>query len=110
MDRLRAKSVALTRYLIGLADAWLRRSASRSPRRATDAARRARHPAPPRALAAQPGADPGGGDRRLPHARPAPARPGAVYTSFADVWDAWTGCAGSLADQAYQDLPRAAPR
>ena len=77
MGRLRAKGTALTGYLISLADQWLAPHgfAIATPR---DGAHRGSHvsPAPPGSLADQPGTDPGGGDRRLPHTGPAPARAG----------------------------------
>ena len=68
-ERLRAKGVALTSYLIDLADEWLAPHgfAARLPARRRPA-RRPRHAQPPGRLADQPGADPAGviGDYRTP--------------------------------------------
>ena len=80
MDRLRAKSLALTGYLIGLADEWLTSLdfALASPR---EDDRRGGHVTlrHPEALRISQALIRREGGRRLPDARPAPARPGADH-------------------------------
>jgi kynureninase len=106
IGRLRAKGVALTRYLIGLADAWLAPCgiAVASPRQD---ARRGAHVtlAHPEAWRISQALTREGvlGDYRTPdrlRLGPAP-----VFTRFADVWDALDILLRIMADQAYQDLP-----
>ena len=112
MDRLRAKSLALTGYLIGLADEWLAPLGLRPGLTARGRpARRARHAAPPRGAADQPGADPREGGRRLPDARPAAARPGADHHQLhRRVGRPWTGCAGSRRTRPTTICPPSCPR
>ncbi len=108
IGRLRAKGVALTGYLIGLADAWLARYgvAVASPR--PDARRGAHvtlgHPEAWRISQAliREGVI---GDYRTPdrlRLGPAP-----VTTRFADVWDALDIMRRIMADKAYRDIPAA---
>jgi kynureninase len=106
IGRLRAKAVALTGYLIGLADAWLAPYgiAVASPRQA---ARRGAHVtlAHPEAWRISQALIHEGviGDYRTPgrlRLGPAP-----VFTRFADVWDALDILRQIMADQAYQDFP-----
>jgi kynureninase len=108
IGRLRAKGVALTGYLIGLADAWLAPYgiAVASPRQDT---RRGAHVtlAHPEAWRISQALIREGviGDYRTPgrlRLGPAP-----VFTRFADVWDALDILRQIMADQAYQDLPAA---
>jgi kynureninase len=106
IGRLRAKAVALTRYLIGLADAWLADYGVTvaSPRQ--DGRRGAHvtlaHPEAWRisqALIRQKVI----GDYRTPdrlRLGPVPA-----FTRFTDVWDALDIMRRILADQAYLDVP-----
>jgi kynureninase len=106
MDRLRAKSVELTGYLIGLADEWLTPHgfALASPR--ADARRAGhvsfRHPEAYRmsqALIREKVI----GDYRTPdRLRLCPA---PITTSFADVWDAMDRLRQLAADKSYDDLP-----
>lgn len=106
IERLRAKSTALTGYLIGLADDWLvpHGFTLASPR---DDARRGghvtlRHPEASRisrALAAEKVL----GDYRTPdRLRLAPV---PITTSFTDVWDALGKLRQIAADKSYVDLP-----
>jgi kynureninase len=105
MDRLRAKSVALTSYLIGLADEWLTPHgfALASPR--ADARRAGhvsfQHPEAFRisqALIREKII----GDYRTPdRLRLCPA---PIFTSFADVWDALDRLRQLAADKSYDDL------
>jgi kynureninase len=106
IDRLRAKSTALTSYLIDLADEWLTPLdfALASPR---DAGRRGghvtlRHPEAARisqALIREKVI----GDYRTPdRLRLCPA---PITTSFGDVWDALDKLRQIAADKSYYDLP-----
>jgi kynureninase len=104
--RLRAKGVALTGYLIGLADSWLAPHgiAVASPRQD---ARRGAHVtlAHPEAWRISQALIREGvvGDYRAPdrlRLGPAP-----LYTRFADVWDALDILRQVMADKAYEDLP-----
>jgi kynureninase len=106
MERLRAKSTALTSYLIGLADEWLTPYgfALASPRAA---ARRGghvslRHPEAARicqALALEKVI----GDYRTPdRLRLCPA---AITISFSDVWDAMDKVRQVVVNKSYEDLP-----
>jgi kynureninase len=106
IDRLRAKAVALTRYLIGLADAWLAEYgvAVASPRQDE---RRGAHVtlAHPEAWRISQALIRRGviGDYRTPdrlRLGPVP-----VFTCFTDVWDALDILRQILADQAYLDVP-----
>ena len=106
IDRLRAKAVALTRYLIGLADAWLAEYGVTvaSPRQ--DESRGAHvtlaHPEAWRISQAliRRGVI---GDYRTPdRVRLGPV---PVCTSFTEVWDALDILRQILADQTYLDLP-----
>jgi kynureninase len=106
IGRLRAKGVALTGYLIALADAWLAPYgiAVASPRQD---ARRGAHVtlAHPEAWRISQALIREGviGDCRTPgrlRLGPAP-----IFTRFADVWDAMDILRRILADQAYQDFP-----
>ncbi|HEX3490257.1 MAG TPA: kynureninase [Streptosporangiaceae bacterium] len=110
MDRLRAKSLELTGYLIALADEWLTPLgfALASPR---EGSRRGghvtlRHPEALRisqALIREKVV----GDYRTPdrlRLGPAP-----VTTSFTDVWDAMDRLRRIAADKAYDDLPTELP-
>jgi len=106
--RLRAKAVALTGYLIRLADAWLARHGMTvaSPR---PDARRGAHVtlAHPQAWQISQALIRRGviGDYRTPdrlRLGPAP-----LYTRFTDVWDALDILRHILSDQTYQDLPAA---
>jgi kynureninase len=106
IGRLRAKAVALTGYLIALADAWLAPHGVKvaSPRRD---ARRGAHVtlAHPRAWQISQALIREGviGDYRTPgrlRLGPAP-----LYTRFADVWDALSTLRQIMAGQAYEDLP-----
>ncbi len=108
IGRLRAKGVALTAYLIGLADAWLAPYgvAVASPR---PDARRGAHVtlAHPEAWRTSQALIRAGviGDYRTPdrlRLGPAP-----VYTRFADVWDALDILRRIMADKTYQNLPAA---
>ena len=108
IGRLRAKAVALTGYLIALADAWLAPYGVTvaSPRQDT---RRGAHVtlAHPQAWRISQALirEKVIGDYRTPdrlRLGPAPA-----YTRFADVWDALDILRRIMADQAYQDLPAA---
>jgi kynureninase len=106
IDRLRAKAVALTRYLIGLADAWLAEYGVTvaSPRQDE---RRGAHVtlAHPEAWRISQALIRRGviGDYRTPdrlRLGPVPA-----FTCFTDVWDALDILRQILADQAYLDVP-----
>jgi kynureninase len=106
LDRLRAKAVALTRYLIGLADAWLAEYGVTvaSPRQDD---RRGAHVtlAHPEAWRISQALIRRGviGDYRTPdrlRLGPVP-----VFTRFTDVWDALDILRQILADQAYLDVP-----
>jgi kynureninase len=106
MDRLRDKAVALTGYLIGLADAWLAEYGVTvaSPRHGD---RRGAHVtlAHPEAWRISQALISRGviGDYRTPdrlRLGPAP-----LYTRFTDVWDALDIMRQILADQSYLDLP-----
>ena len=108
IGRLRAKGVALTGYLIGLADAWLAHYGIcvASPRQD---ARRGAHVtlAHPQAWQISQALIRAGviGDYRTPdrlRLGPVP-----VFTRFADVWDALDILRQIMADQAYQDFPAA---
>jgi len=106
IGRLRAKGVALTGYLIGLADAWLAPYGVEvaSPRQDT---RRGAHVtlAHPQAWQVSQALirEAVIGDYRTPdrlRLGPAP-----VLTRFADVWDALDILRQIMADQTYQDFP-----
>jgi kynureninase len=106
LDRLRAKAVALTRYLIGLADAWLAEYGVTvaSPRQDD---RRGAHVtlAHPEAWRISQALIRRGviGDYRTPdrlRLGPVPA-----FTRFTDVWDALAAMRQVMADQAYLDVP-----
>ena len=106
IDRLRAKAVALTRYLIGLADAWLAEYGVTvaSPRQDE---RRGAHVtlAHPEAWRISQALIRRGviGDYRTPdrlRLGPVPA-----FTRFTDVWDALDIMRQVLADQSYLDVP-----
>jgi kynureninase len=108
IGRLRAKGVALTGYLIGLADAWLAPYgiAVASPRQA---ARRGAHVtlAHPEAWRISQALIREGviGDYRTPgrlRLGPAP-----VFTRFADVWDALDILRQIMADKKYENFPAA---
>jgi kynureninase len=108
IGRLRAKSVALTAYLIGLADRWLAPCGITvaSPRQA---ARRGAHVtlAHPQAWRVSQALIRQGviGDYRTPgrlRLGPAP-----LYTRFADVWDALDVLRQIMADKTYEDFPAA---
>jgi kynureninase len=104
--RLRAKAVALTGYLIGLADAWLARYgiSVASPRQ--DSRRGAHvtlaHPEAWRISQALIGEGVIGDYRTPDRLRLGPA---PLYTRFTDVWDALDITRRIMADAAYQDLP-----
>ena len=72
---MRAKSLRLTSYLIELGDAWLSRSAARSPRRGRPAAAAATSPSAIRRPSDRRAAGRRRHHRRLPHPGPVPARP-----------------------------------
>jgi kynureninase len=108
IGRLRAKAVALTGYLIGLADAWLAPYgiAVASPRQAT---RRGAHVtlAYPEAWRISQALIREGviGDYRTPgrlRLGPAP-----VFSRFTDVWDALDTLRRIMADQKYENFPAA---
>jgi kynureninase len=106
IDRLRAKSMALTSYLIGLADEWLvpHGFALASPR---DDARRGghvtlRHPEAFRVSQALIREKVIGDYRTPDRLRLAPV---AITTRFADVWDAMDRLRRIAADKSYADLP-----
>jgi kynureninase len=108
IGRLRAKAVALTGYLIALADAWLAGSgiAVASPRQ--DARRGAHvtlaHPEAWR-ISQTLIADGVIGDYRTPdrlRLGPVP-----VFTRFTDVWDAMAVLRRIMTDRAYLDAPQA---
>jgi kynureninase len=108
IGRLRAKAVALTGYLISLADAWLAPYGVTvaSPRQA---ARRGAHVtlAHPQAWQISQALIREGviGDYRTPdrlRLGPAP-----LYTRFAEVWDALDILRQIMADEAYADFPAA---
>jgi kynureninase len=108
IGRLRAKAVALTGYLISLADAWLAPYGVTvaSPRQA---ARRGAHVtlAHPQAWQISQALIREGviGDYRTPdrlRLGPAP-----LYTRFAEVWDALDILRQIMADEAYSDFPSA---
>jgi kynureninase len=106
IDRLRAKSVALTSYLIGLADEWLvpHGFALASPR---DDARRGghvtlRHPEAFRVSQALIREKVIGDYRTPDRLRLAPV---PITTRFADVWDAMDRLRRIAADKSYADLP-----
>jgi kynureninase len=106
IDRLRAKSVALTSYLIGLADEWLAPHGFRLATPRADARRGGHvtlhHPDAwriNRALIAE-GVI---GDYRTPdrlRLGPVP-----ITTRFADVWDALDKLRQIAAERSYEDLP-----
>lgn len=110
MDRLRAKSLALTGYLIGLADEWLTpldfilATPREDDRRGGHVT--LRHPEALRisqALIREKVV----GDYRTPdrlRLGPAP-----ITTSFTDVWDALDRLRRIAADKAYDDLPTELP-
>ncbi len=108
IGRLRAKGVALTGYLIGLADAWLARYgiAVASPRQ--DARRGAhvtlRHPDAWRVSQALIGEGVIGDYRTPDRLRLGPV---PIITRFADVWDALDITRRIMADKPYQNLPAA---
>ena len=110
IGRLRAKGVALTGYLIGLADAWLAPHgiAVASPRQ--DARRGAhvtlRHPDAWRITQALTGEGVIGDYRTPDRLRLGPV---PVITRFADVWDALDTTRRIMADHAYADFPAARP-
>ncbi len=106
IGRLRAKAVALTGYLIGLADAWLAGSGITvaSPRQD---ARRGSHVtlAHPEAWRISQTLIAGGviGDYRTPdrlRLGPVP-----IFTRFTDVWDAMSILRRIVADRTYLDAP-----
>jgi kynureninase len=106
IDRLRAKSTALTSYLIDLADDWLAPHdfALASPR---DAARRGGHVTLRHLEAARISQalirEKVVGDYRTPdRLRLCPA---PITTSFTDVWDALNKLRQIAADKSYYDLP-----
>jgi kynureninase len=108
IGRLRAKGVALTGYLIGLADAWLAPYgiAVASPRQDT---RRGAHVtlAHPEAWRISQALIREGviGDYRTPgrlRLGPAP-----IFTRFADVWDALDTLRRIMADKKYENFPAA---
>jgi len=106
IGRLRAKAVALTGYLIGLADAWLADHgvAVASPRR--DGRRGAHvtlaHPEAWRISQALIGRGVIGDYRTPDRLRLGPV---PLFTRFTDVWDALDIMRQILADQSYLDLP-----
>jgi kynureninase len=108
IDRLRAKAVALTRYLISLADAWLAEYGVTvaSPRQ--DERRGAHvtlaHPEAWRICQALIGRGVIGDYRTPDRLRLGPV---PVFTCFTDVWDALDILRQILADQAYLDVPQA---
>jgi kynureninase len=106
MDRLRAKSIELTSYLIALADEWLDEHgfALASPR---DAGRRGGHVTLHHTDAWQLSQalirEKVIGDYRTPERlRLAPV---ALTTRFTDVWDAMDLLRRIVADKSYQDIP-----
>src|SRR5260370_39333460 len=106
IGRLRAKAVALTGYLIGLADAWLAPYgiAVASPRQAAPP-RPHVPPGPPEAWRISQALIREGvlGDYRTPGRRrlgPAPA-----FTRFADIWDALDTLRQIMADPKYENFP-----
>lgn len=110
IDRLRAKGVALTSYLIELADAWLPGFTVASPR---DAAKRGSHVSLyhrdawriTQALIDDAKVIP---DYRTPdrlRLGPAP-----IYTRFADVWDALTRLRDIAETKSYERFPAARSR
>jgi kynureninase len=106
IDRLRAKSMALTSYLIGLADEWLtphgfvlaspragQRRGGHVSLRHTEAFRISQALIREKVI----------GDYRTPgRLRLAPA---PITTSFSDVWDALEKLRQIAADKSYDDLP-----
>jgi kynureninase len=106
MDRLRAKSTALTSYLIGLADEWLvpHGFVLASPR--ADARRGGhvtlRHPEAFRISQALIREKVIGDNRTPDRLRLAPA---PITTSFTDVWDAMDKLRQIAATKSYADLP-----
>ena len=107
IERLRAKSTALTGYLIALADEWLvpHGFAVASPR---DDARRGGHVSLAHPEAYRIGqaliAEKVIGDYRTPdRLRLCPA---PIITGFADVWDAMDKLRQIAADKSYDDLPQ----
>jgi kynureninase len=108
IGRLRAKGVALTGYLIGLADAWLARYgvAVASPRQD---ARRGAHVtlAHPEAWRISQALIREGviGDYRTPGRLRLGPTP--IFTRFADVWDALDILRQIMADQTYENFPAA---
>jgi len=106
--RLRAKGVALTRYLIGLADAWLAPYglAIASPRQD---ARRGAHVtlAHPEAWRISQALIREGviGDYRTPGRLRLGPTP--IFTRFADVWDALDILRQIMADRKYENFPAA---
>jgi kynureninase len=106
IDRLRAKGMRLTSYLIDLADAWLAPlgCALASPR---DAARRGshvclRHPEAWRIGRALIGAGVIGDYRTPDRLRLGPT---PITTAFTDVWDAMEKTKRIISGRAYLDLP-----
>ena len=108
IGRLRAKGVALTGYLIGLADAWLARYgvAVASPRQD---ARRGAHVtlAHPEAWRISQALIREGviGDYRTPGRLRLGPTP--IFTRFADVWDALDILRQIMADRKYENFPAA---
>jgi kynureninase len=106
MDRLRAKAVALTGYLIGLTDAWLAEHdvTVASPRQ--DDRRGAHvtlaHPEAWRISQALIGRGVIGDYRTPDRLRLGPV---PLFTRFTDVWDALDIMRQVMADQSYLDLP-----
>jgi len=107
IGRLRAKAVELTRYLIGLADAWLAGYGVMvaSPRQ--DGRRGAHvtlaHPEAWRISQALIGRGVIGDYRTPDRLRLGPV---PLFTRFTDVWDALDITRQVMADQAYLDLPQ----
>ena len=110
MDRLRAKSMALTGYLIGLADEWLTPLgfSLASPREDTRRGSHVtlRHPEALRISQALIREKVIGDFRTPDRLRLGPA---PITTSFTGVWDAMTRLRQIAADKAYDDLPDELP-
>ena len=106
IDRLRAKAVALTRYLIGLADAWLAGYGVTVASPREDDRRGAHvtlaHPEAWRISQALIGRGVIGDYRTPDRLRLGPV---PVFTSFTDVWDALDITRQILAERTYLDVP-----
>jgi kynureninase len=106
IDRLRAKSVALTSYLIGLADEWLAPHGFRLASPRADARRGGHvtlhHPDAWRISKALIAAGVIGDYRTPDRLRLGPV---PITTRFTDVWEALSRLRQIAADRSYEDLP-----